>query len=205
MIYHKYKLVFVPIAKNASTSVHYYLYNKTDHPNNHHSHATITQLYDLNDSELLSTYYSFAIVRNPYNRLWSAWKHLYMNDQHSEEDGMVSRFHRFVRNDLHKMINSVDDRIDGYWHIKPQSDYITFNRKTILVDKILHLETLHSDWIEFADWYDSLNIVPYKMLRNMHVTHTSVQIEDDPYNDSEIKEIVYNIYKNDFELFGYNQ
>jgi len=46
MIYHKYRLQFIGIPKNASTSIHTMLANKTDVS---HTHDTYIQDYFMND------------------------------------------------------------------------------------------------------------------------------------------------------------
>jgi hypothetical protein len=59
--------------KNASHAPFAHLSNKTD---SGHHHASYMQDYREHDEELLDTYTSLAITRNPYDRAYSCWNFL---------------------------------------------------------------------------------------------------------------------------------
>jgi len=72
-VYHKWRTVFVQITKNASSAVHDALSNPTDV---NHDHRLYIDILAQNDPELIESYFSFAVCRNPYDRFVSAYEYL---------------------------------------------------------------------------------------------------------------------------------
>ena len=196
MVYHKYKLVFPCIPKCASTTIHNALNSKADHGNDGHNHYTIPQLINQYSNSLLSDYKSFCVVRNPYNRIWSAWKHLTLKNQMESEDDMVERFRDFIKNDI-------NTHFTKYIHYKPQVDFIYALRQHCMVDKILRLETLEEDWSEFRIWYTMNSNIDTQLPERLDIGNASLHIKEDPYDDVS-RSIIRNLYKDDFKLLEYN-
>lgn len=200
MIFHKHKLVFVGIPKNASHAPLAALSNKTD---NAHDHSTYMQIYHEHDEELLDTYTSFAIVRNPYSRTYSCWNYLSQIESLEERFG-ISTFLEYVhalesRGNLHK--DSYEELTEHELTF-PQSKFISF-KGTILVDKVLRYETLDKDWKEFVEEHNKNSQFKVK---NVLRVHNSMEYSEPDWTKvytPEMYSIVNEFYKKDFELFDY--
>ena len=88
MLFHKHKLLFTGITKNASSSVFAILSNKTDCQ---HHHASYLEDLNENAEDLASTYFSFAIVRNPYD-----WISSFFKKKHHQHSRCNLSFERFI-------------------------------------------------------------------------------------------------------------
>ena len=125
--YHKWKCVFVQIPKNASSAIHQKLRNRTDDV---HSHRTYFEILHDHDSELTESYFTFAVVRNPYDRFVSAFE-----QDGSHDTGLD--FEEFVKK-LGDNIFFVND-ISVYFI--PQYRYISI-KSVILMDDIIRFENM---------------------------------------------------------------
>ena len=193
MIFHKYNLIFTGIPKNASSSVYDLLKNPTD---KHHDHTTIINEYSENDTDLMESYSSFCIVRNPYDRFISACYQIRRDDP--ENNGALSLDEIIDQEWTGKGINEINDIF------VPQHRFICFGNK-VLIDKTLSYENLTLDWVEFATEYNKTANFPIP---------TSLPVSNNTENrkgwKQEIKslseinlKLVNQKYKKDFELFNY--
>jgi|11BtaG_2_1085332.scaffolds.fasta_scaffold04342_3 hypothetical protein len=197
MVYHKYKLVFPCIPKTASTTLHNILRSDIDGGRHGgHQHYTMTDIIKSYGNSVLSGYTSFCVVRNPYDRLWSAWKHLKLKEQTKAEDDMIERFREFIKNEL-------SHDFGKYIHYKPQVDFMYALRKYCIVDKILRFETLEQDWSEFREWYTLHSSIDTQLPSRLDPSNATVSIEEDPYDDAS-RSIVRSLYKDDFKILKYN-
>ena len=198
-VFHKWNIVFVQIPKNASSSIYNRLENKSDE-NISGNHSTYLEDMQSQDPELFESYFSFAVIRNPYDRLVSAFEFASM-DENFNQEGL--NFENFVK--------KCDDVGPNFYvnqpiYFTPQYKFITI-KNILLVDKIIHYENINDEWSElveklntmhnFAPIKSSLDIInptPYKQNKNW----------EDYYNP-DLKNIVYNLYKKDFEIFKYEK
>jgi len=198
-IFHKWKVIFIQIPKNASSSIFNRLENKTD-LHNQGEHTTFFDDMQNQDTELFESYFSFAVVRNPYDRFVSAFEFASMEEGFNIEK---LNFEKFV------------EKCDNFGHnfylhepvyFIPQFKYITI-KNIILVDKIIKYENLKNEWIDISNIINSnhtfipiknnlekINATPYKMNKKWQ----------DYYNDK-TKNIIYNLYKKDFDIFKYDK
>jgi len=195
MLFHKYKLIFTGIPKNASTSIFNALKNLTD---NSFNHQILMDDYRYNDSELMETYPNLAIVRNPYDRFVSACYQIRKDDE--------GKYSYLTLNEITDMfvINGEDNF--GFVNVVfyPQHKFICFGRK-ILADYILKYETLEKDWEEFATTYNKTSQfhLPTKIPRH-NVSENKKSWKDEIKGlSSENLEYINKKYKLDFELFNY--
>lgn len=198
MIFHKWKLVFVGIPKNASVSIHTALSNKTD--NVAHTHLGISEIFSNEDEDLLLDYQSFCVVRNPFDRFYSAWKH---NHPHPGPTSIVdyrNAFNEFVNNIVKPGKVSSNISHEHYW---PQYKFVTLNKR-VVVDNVLKFENLQEDWIKFQNNWNSLSLTSYSMnLRLPKENSSQIQTPwNEVYNHESI-EIIRNLYRLDFEIFNY--
>ena len=194
-IYHKWGVVFIQIPKNASAAVHRILENPTDR---YHDHRTYVDLMSDNDPELLERYFSFATVRNPYDRFVSAWEFERQNGRDMSFEDTIDEFTRrgafFYTNE------------DVFWW--PQHRFIAV-RKAVLVDEVMKYETLDKDWsrihkIITANLPEDYSW-PSDRLRQENISILREGRPWEEYYTPESKAAVYKLYKKDFELFGYEK
>lgn len=193
MVFHKYDLIFIGIPKNASTSIYELLKNRTDR--DHHHNSIMTE-YSEHDVDLMESYSSFCIVRNPYDRFISACYQIRRDEP--ELNGNLT----------------LDEIVEQEWIQKdewefneafiPQHRFVCFGSK-LLVDKVLSYESLEKDWEEFTTEYNNTS-----KLKISPILPTANNSEDRKTWQQEIKQLstenfnlVNQKYAKDFELFGY--
>lgn len=201
MIYHKWKLIFVGIPKNASTSLHMMLTNKTDYQGVGHNHRTIFDEYEENDEDLLMHYDSLCIVRNPYDRFFSAFKFQFPYNGPISMDNYKNAFNEFAQS-VNKPSFQNNLSNEHYW---PQYKFVTMNKR-IVVDDILRYESLEDDWKEYQKKWNQRRQLPYKMnLPLLHQNSSDIEIHWSDIYEGESREEVYEYYRHDFEIFGYKK
>lgn len=202
MIYHKWKLIFVGIPKNASTSIHLALKNKTDYFSEGHNHDTIFDEYNQHDEDVLLHYDSMCVVRNPYDRFYSAWKFNHPHPGPTTVEQFKSSFNNFVK----KMESSNKLNVDlSHPHYWPQYKFVTLNKR-IVVDHVLRYESLQNDWIVFQKEWNERRKLPYCMNLYLPFENCSqIKTKWQDVYEPESLQIVYNHYHTDFEIFNYSK
>jgi len=195
MIYHKHKLIFTGIPKNASSSVHTILKNLTD-PEHHH--RSIIDEYNSNDADLMDTYTGFAIVRNPYDRFISACYQIF-RDRGVEFEDFTPDFNSIVEDEIKERDNLNEVFI-------PQYRYIGFGNK-ILVDNILRYENLVEEYKTFIEEHNKTSI--FKIKTQLPLTNQS---NDRPSWENGFRSLsvenqtfINDFYHRDFILFNYKK
>jgi hypothetical protein len=202
MIYHKWKLIFIGIPKNASTSFHFALRNKTDYWSLEHNHDTIFDEFEKHDEDFLLHYNSFCVVRNPYDRFFSAWKFAHPHPGSIELGDYKNSFNKFVEGCLNEKFR--EQNINSN-HYTPQYKFVTMNKR-ILVDDILRYEKLNEEWILFQSKWNDVRKLPYKMnLALFRENDSGIRIPWNEIYDEKSREIIYDLYHTDFETFNYSK
>jgi hypothetical protein len=198
-VYHKWRTVFVQIPKNASTSIHSTLSNQTDEA---HDHELYIEVISANDPELIESYFSFAVIRNPYDRFVSCYEY-FRDPMHDWRwnlsfEELVDAFYQ-----RGKYFYTTEDR-----HWWPQSRFIAI-KKIPLVDKIIKYENLEDEWPEIINEISKQTpsnfSLPMSILPKNNVTFVRNNKNWEDYYTPELKEKVYWLYEKDFELFGYSK
>lgn len=200
MIFHKYKLIFCCVAKNASASIFENLKNQTD---NDFQHKTIFEVFAENDPELATSYYAFATCRNPYDRFYSSYMWLNVNNRDPSDPIDPDD----IQHGFEKNVDEIYKSRDSFFHDPhnlPQFRYVSFRGK-LLVDEMLRFETLEQDWTIFVEKYNSNPANPFHIkpqLETHNVSGSRKRDWRDAYT-TEMKKKIYDVYWKDFELFGY--
>ena len=199
MIFHKYKLIFICVAKNASASIFESLQNQTDRE---FAHKTIFEVFAENDPELASTYYAFATSRNPYDRFYSAYMWLNINNRDRNENPIDPDD---IQSDFERYVDQVYKNRDSYFndpHHLPQYRYVSFREK-LLIDEVLTFENLEADWNSFAEKYNLTS--QFKLKHKLQPCNISMSRKKDWHDayTTEMKKKIYDVYWKDFELFSY--
>lgn len=174
------------------------------------AHLTARQYVELGytDQNTFDSYFTFAFVRNPYKRLLSFYKYLGY--------ASVISLDGFINKVVPEMLETKD------FFFLPQYDYL-YEQEKLLVDFVGKLENIEQDIqtiysragiknVELphvnrsgkgqkrglAAVIRDLSLLPYFRPANL-VRKTDISLS------SEQKQKVYQLYKNDFKLFGYER
>jgi len=191
MVFHKYKLIVVGIPKNASSSLSDVLRNKTD---NSHDHRTLIDEYNYHDADLLSTYTSLAVVRNPYDRFFSG---CYQIRRDATENNNLT-----VQEIIEQEIYYKEQGINEAFYTQNQFIYLG---KILLVDKIIRYENLHEEWKNFTEEYNKT--AEYKIKKILPFSNTTKNkkswTEEFKTLTQDQLDLINTMYERDFKLFGY--
>lgn len=200
IVFDNSELIFIPIAKNASSSIHAALFH---YPENITSQQEVHKMEELLTKNSLSKnqkkYTIFAYTRNPYERLVSCY-----------EDKINNKRQDFLYKDyffgfLHQELSFEDfvNRISliPHWladrHFAPQYDLL-FNKHTRTSNLLIYdINTLPESFVPFATKGGFSNVSTYNK--------NPQQKDWKKYYTDEIAEVVFNMYKNDFEYLKYDR
>lgn len=186
----RHKCVFIHIPKNAGTSVVDSLFGCDSR------HVPWTE-YDVANPKKFQRYFKFAFVRNPWDRVLSAYTFLSrggMNEADAqwaaENISQFKTFESFV-------CEWVNERSIWEWvHFKPQHHWICDSRLKSKMDFLGRMESLDSD---FQSVCHQLNLRRELPVRNR--TRSSNYTE--AYTPR-MAEIIRDAYRVDIELFNYS-
>lgn len=195
MINHKYKCIFIHIPKNGGTSIESILGNWELTPENytkligtkyHSQHHKLNSLR----KDLREKYFSFAFVRNPWDRVVSLYSYY--------KSGGNQRADLSIKN---KMPNNFKSFVIDKWNIIPRShrieqfNYIKADGKINNIDFIGKFESIDKDWE-----YVAKKIGVDKNLPHIRASKHKKYLE---YYDDETRQIIENRYANDIKFFKY--
>jgi hypothetical protein len=186
------KVIFIHIPKAAGSSIGMSLFG-TDIIGHYPYY-----IYEEYSKKNFDNFYKFCVVRNPYDRLYSAYSYLLTGGKGTWDqrvgDIIQSRSQSFSDFCEHVLDESF---VDKYVHFTRQTDFI-FDAGIQKVDLIIKLE-------ELSDGIQRLNAA-----LNMELTvkeHNKTQVKDDErdltLSENALKNI-NRIYKKDFEYLGYD-
>lgn len=187
----QHQCIFVHITKTAGTSVANSLFGYLPY------HYTAIDYRVIYGEKTFNQYFKFAFVRNPWDRLYSAYRYLnaggwndddkkWAQDNLSQYDSFVD----FVKRWLTK------DNIYKHRHFWPQTRFICDNKNRLLVDYLAYFETINNDY----------DVIRKKLGIGHDIGHHNANPGNsykDAYND-ESRNIVEKVYADDISLFGYN-
>jgi chondroitin 4-sulfotransferase 11 len=190
IIDHDKKFVFVAVAKTACTSIHRSFEILIDPPPPiYHMH-----LKDIiNNNPHTKDYFKFGFVRNPYDRLVSAYNDFKNDTGHQSWAFPIQRhatFKDFAMN-LH------DSPCKEFIHLQPQYDFLDCGGD-IVIDFVGRFESLQRD---FNTVQKLLGLEVKKLETHRANSHDHYE----SYYDEESRQAIYKFYKKDFEAFGYEK
>ena len=191
-VYHDLKAIFIHIPKTGGQSVHYTL------PGGEHKnkHFTAVELRDIIGPDQFAQYFSFATIRNPFDRMVSLF-HFRRQDYvaPSVDDGVFAQWINDIYSpeaDRERLIHRLNEH--RYWHCN-QLNWVRDENGDILVDRLLRFEHLEREWASIAGDINFSSSLPHaNRSRRRHYSH---------YYDRESKELVAQHYAEDIEHFGF--
>ena len=152
----------------------------------YHPHITAEELSNLLGKNEFNSYFSFAVVRNPWEWLVSVYNYTLKNPRNGS--------HQFI-----KSLGGFDQYLQ--WLSNHEVDF--FQKKFIfhqngeqLVDYIARYEKLDEDFQQICS---KLNLTAELPHLNLYRTQ-----DYRDYYDHSNRELVHQIFKDDIETFGYN-
>ena len=181
-INHTHKFIFIHIPKNGGTSIRNSFdingYDKRV-ARKKYPHDGTMEIRDYCGEEVWNTFYKFAVVRNPYDRL-------------------VSYYH-FHKSPQYKYPARAQELSFKDWVMKGLDDKITrtqFNYFAMSQDKTIRFENLQEGFNEVCT---DIGIESYELPHYNKSEHEPFE----SYYDDELKEIVYGMVIVDFNRFRY--
>lgn len=187
----RYQCLFIHITKSAGTSVAKSLFGELPY------HYTAIQYRVIFGRKDFNRYFKFAFVRNPWDRLYSAYSYLKgggWNDQdckwYQENLATFPDFNTFVLQWLGPQ------RLRSHLHLAPQSDFICDARGNPLLDYLGYFETLPDDFS-----YISKRLGIEAELDHVNASQRAGYRE---VYTPEVIDKVRHLYWKDIENFGYD-
>lgn len=207
--FNKSKCIFVHIPKTAGVSVVKSLFG-----NLAGGHTKIREYKQIYSETEFKNYFKFTFVRNPWDRLVSAYNFLNtggMNEQDKNwaENNLkkYENFDSFVKGWLNR------ENIYSYPHFIPQFEFVCLKGLEPVVDFIGYFENLEADFKFVADKLGiqaKLQYLNKTRSEKEYYTDKIVQIVVDEkkdyteyYNDETVQ-IIADVYREDIEIFGYD-
>jgi hypothetical protein len=184
--------IFIHIPKCAGVSINKALFDSLAG-----GHATLDEYLNIFEPRCIQSYFTFTIVRNPWDRLVSAYFFLKkggmnLQDKTWFEENLIyyADFDDFVKNWVNKT------NIWKWPHFRPQYHYILDRHKKIKLDFIGLLENLDDDF-EIIKKHTGINCSLAKSNKSDHNSYMN-------YYSEETKKIVSEVYAEDIKLLGYS-
>ena len=194
MISHKLKCIFVHIPKCAGSSINQQLDLKSLGFSGH-SPASY-------HAEYLSEYFSFTFVRNPYDRIVSAYKYF----------RILKPGHRWYKRN--SIISDASNQMEFSEFVNHIPDFMKLiKREEGSFESGIHFQPFHyfiDQPIDFVGRFENIQENYFKILSHLKLTRNPLlktnSTDNQNYRELYTKEsrnIVYNIYKEDIEKYNY--
>jgi len=141
---------------------------------------------------LWNSYYKFTVVRNPWDRVVSEfhWRHSLSHRKPSSD------FKEFILYCKKRIDDKTNKANDIYWtHAQTQKSFITDHDNNIILDDIFRFENITED----------VNTIGVKLgiTMKLHLYNTSKHTNYKDYYNTETKQMIESLYKEDIEEFSY--
>lgn len=186
--------IFVHIPKSAGISINRELFGNLGG-----AHRTVRSYKRIFGPRTFKRYFKFTFIRNPYSRVLSAYRFL-KNGGICEKDRNWAKQNLDQYNTFSDFINEwlSHDSIDKYIHFKPQHTFICDRSFEPEVDFIGRFEMINKDFkVICKELNINRELKKYNQGPEIHSSWQSLYTKD-------MLDKVHQIYRKDFELFGYS-
>lgn len=205
MISHRYRCIFIHIPKTGGTSIEDVIWPgprseaelwmgfvkpfRNKYQTGGLQHLKARQIREEVGAEAFASYFKFAIVRNPWDKVISQWSYLRLRKDLQDYLGVSAD----------APLGRYLDAISGSDHVQvmPQADFILDENDRPLVDMIGRFETLEAD---------AGRVFERIGLTDVMLPHTTRSTRDRDYRiyfDDETRQRVAELYGRDIARFGY--
>ena len=189
--FYKSKTIFIHVPKTAGVSLAKAIYGDVSFEGHRSFYFNSIALNIKNEK-----YFSFTFVRNPFDRLYSAYTFL-QNGGMNPIDKLVFQTHLSEFNDFEDFIlNGLNTKlIYQITHLIPQHEYLCDKKGSILVDFVGRFENLESDIL-------LLSAILSKDIKLSHHNYNKKLDYREVYTAEMINK-VNQIYQKDIDIFKY--
>ena len=184
--------IFIHVPKCAGVSINRALFGCLGG-----GHRTLNDYLLIFEPKAVIDYFKFTIVRNPWDRLVSAYFFLKggglnENDRnwYNRELCEFSSFDDFVKGWLNK------ENIWKWYHFMPQYHFILDRQRRVSLDFVGFIENIKDDFMFIAKRIGATSSLP----QSNEGSHGSYMT----YYTTELCDIVADVYEEDIKLLGYN-
>jgi len=201
---HRHRLIFIAIPKVASHSIRFALrpeLGETDEEQvslfvrkriarppftaQAHGHQLAREVRDALGPAAWADYFSFAVVRNPWERFVSCVAFMMRHNGAFERDPQGA-MHRVLANPQHQ----------STVHYRPQADFVTDEAGAIMVSQVCRAEHLQGDFDAVCDRVGNPQL-------RLETRNASAHRPYMDYYSATLREAVATRYREDIERFGY--
>ena len=209
----EYKIGYVPIPKSGCSSIKFAIaefLNLGISKKRIHSELKMTKIQKKSDFE---DFFIFSIVRNPIDRIYSAYKSKITKDPNKESPSLINGVQKALAKyygdafyggmSFQKYLEKVSEIKDLHADEHFRSQYFTLHDEdgNLFCDYVGNLENVNYDIKILSEKHG----LPFDNIG--HFGNKANYITDDLqkiYDNEELKKIIFNRYKLDFEAFGYS-
>ena len=184
----KNKTIFFHIPKTGGNSIYESLFEKEQW-----GHRDVAYYRFVFGQKRFEAYFKFCFVRNPFDRLYSAYYFLKKGGMNQSDQDFNSTylseynsFEDFVMNGLHKK------EIINWVHFKPQYTFIQNKKGKLEVDFVGRLENIEDDFNRLKNLLNN---------NSATLTHLNKSKKETITLNNSCKRIIKTVYKEDFRLF----
>lgn len=143
----------------------------------------------------LKEFFSFSFVRNPYQRIYSAYNYL-KSGGINLHDKKAFKMHLYkYKNFKDFILNGLNQKIiKEIIHFTPQSNFICDSSDNILIDFVGKFEYLSKD----------INHIENRMNLSLSLPYLNKSKSNNDIFDDEVRSKIFDIYKRDFKIFNYH-
>lgn len=153
----------------------------------HHKHATALAVRNNLDSKLFNEYYTFCVIRNPWDWRVSLYNFLKQAKHHSDHEKATKySFHDFIKYDIDS---------------EPQKlvDFVQDEQGNDIVDFVAKFENLDNDFQGVTTHLD----IAHKKLNTLNISRSRNKKNYKEYYNDESADLVFQYFKEDIEKFNY--
>lgn len=184
-IFPKLKAIFVHVPKTAGTSIEQTLCEPGRKVG---GHTTAAQFKNYFPAEFES-YFKFAFVRHPLSRFLSAYAYLRSAPVYKAlNNAIVHKCHS--PENLAALLLASPEKFKDVEHFRPQHFYLCDDQSVLLV-KVFRFEQIEKEWQTIQEKLDIRRPLP------------RLNPSRKPVSTPALIPLIRQIYKRDFELFGY--
>lgn len=192
----EYECIFFHVPKTGGLTVRKILYKGDNLRGGHYTPAELRELMP----DKYDSYFKFGLVRNPYDKLVSAYEYKRTETGNHHESKQTAKFMR-------ENFEDFEDYVFNYDFENPPHDVARKQHEFLCLDGELQTDYLG----RFENYRESLkeafDLIGFEFDFDFlpHVNKTRSRDRKRNYYNDKIAEKVYGIYQRDFQMFDYDK